>query len=104
MGAIVTNRRAIATPESILANTGAADQIDGAMQEKTATATLEQPSEQPKEIPKEVRFVKNLFPGERITFKDGTTFRFPQSLFVCSDPALIAKILEVADRYYIVTQ
>lgn len=52
--------------------------------------------------PKEHRFVKNVHPGEIITFEDGTTFKFPGTVFVTKDPVLAAKILAVASRHHIV--
>ena len=51
-----------------------------------------------------IHFVKNINPLERIVFKDKTTFRFPRSLYVCEDPVMAAKILEVADQFNIVIQ
>lgn len=63
------------------------------------------------ELPQEWRFVKNHFPGEVITFKDGSTFNFtkpkrpgPAALLVTRNPEFAQKILAVADSFGIVQQ
>ncbi len=100
MGTIVTSRRAIATAESILASDRSASNGAGVMKQKPSApvATAEQETET------EVTFVKNTNPRETIYFEDGEKFRFPGSLYVCTDPDLIAKIKKVADRFNIVIQ
>ncbi len=50
------------------------------------------------------RFVKNIHPGEVITFKDKSTYKFPLALHVIFDEDLAKKILEVADIFHIVQQ
>lgn len=101
MGEFVTSRRAVATPESILANDAPTSKGGSTMVEETPAT----PPIAPKSAPVlPIHFVKNINPLERITFKDKTTFRFPRSLYICEDPVMAAKILEVADQYNIVIQ
>lgn len=100
---VASSKRAIQDPASILANEGETPKSAPAMSEtQTPTTTDKKPSE-PKAFT-EVRFIKNIHPGEIITFKDKTTFRFPSPLFICKDEKLANKILEVADQHNIVIQ
>lgn len=100
MGETLTGlKRPIASPESILANGPEPVQGSAEMSETPPT-----PPVVPQATPAVVKFVKNINPSEKIVFKDKTTFRFPRPLFVCDDPKLIEKILEVADQYNIVQQ
>ena len=50
------------------------------------------------------RFVKNINPGEKIRFRDGSTFKFPAAKFVTSDPVMAEKISAVGAVYNIVQQ
>ncbi len=101
-----TGRRPIADPVAILTppapepTTPPADDVAADLKEAEAAKQAALKAE-----PKfEVRFVKNINPHEKIIFKDGTKFRFPQQLYRCTDPEQAAKIKEVAEHYGIVLQ
>ncbi len=121
MGSLQNEKRAVATPEQILSTPPAAetppaaiateitpptpapkpDSVDADLAEaKRAAEALKKP----KTPEFEVRFVKNVNPHEKITFKDGTTFRFPGALYRCKDPEQADKITAVADQFGIVLQ
>lgn len=104
LGSVAAHHRQIADPASILANEGAPAQGAPAMETPTTPPPAALKPSEPLPFT-EVRFVKNIHPQEKITFKDGkSTFRFPKPLFVCKDKELADKILEVADQYNIVIQ
>lgn len=52
----------------------------------------------------EWKFVKNIHPGEKIVFKDGTEFVMKSTLCIVRDRVLAEKILAVKEKYNIVEQ
>lgn len=118
---LASSPRKVAPPEEILATPGSLDIDPGVKENPPAAAPLTEVDNDLAEAQRNkdrfekktppaaggfepVRFVKNIHPLQIITFKDGTTFRFPNTLFVCDDPALAEKISAVASQYHIVLQ
>jgi hypothetical protein len=70
----------------------------------TDEEVIEAPAKVIPGVKTEWRFVKNHQFGERIILKDGTELKYKSALIVVRDPALAAKVLEVAKQYCIVEQ
>lgn len=91
-------RSDMASLASLASQAGALDGQQEKVKEGTAAEEI------PTEAQKAWRFVKNIHPGEVITFKDKTTHKLTMGVNVVFDEVLAQKILEVADIFHIVQQ
>lgn len=113
---MIETTRQVRPPEAALNVTRSGEELPAGTVQKDPKDTsapdpeirLERPlSEVVKIDPKtftEIRFVKNLNPRERLVLKDGSRFTFPGQFYICKDPDLARKILEIADSHNIVIQ